>query len=73
MFQNPQLATCASRRWFLPFAEPDIHLVSPAPEGLLRRLSLCSLPVPKQFEGASEACAPSLSRPLAGPGSLPAV
>jgi len=55
------------------FAEPDIHLLSPAPKGLLRRLSLCSLPVPKQFEGASEACAPSLSRPLAGPGSLRAV
>jgi len=48
----PQLATCASRRWFLPFAEPDIHLLSPAPWGLLRRLSLCSLPVPKQSEGS---------------------
>jgi len=50
--QNPRLATCASRRWFLPLAEPDIHLLSPAPEGLLRRLSLCSLPVPKQSEGS---------------------
>ena len=50
--QNPQLATCASRRWFLPLAEPDIHLLSPARVGLLRRLSLCSPPVPKQSEGS---------------------
>ena len=50
--QISQLATCASRRWFLPFAEPDIHLLSPAWVGLLRRLSLCSPPVPKQSEGS---------------------
>ena len=31
--QKPQLATRASRRWFLLFAEPDIHLLSPAPWG----------------------------------------
>jgi hypothetical protein len=29
-FQNSQLATCASRRWFLLFAEPDIHWLSRA-------------------------------------------
>jgi hypothetical protein len=34
------------------FAEPDIHSLSPAPKGLHRRLSLCSLPVPKQSEGS---------------------
>src|ERR1700693_1575253 len=32
------------------FAEPDIHSLSRAPEGRHRRLSLCSLPVLKQFE-----------------------
>ena len=36
------------------FAEPDIHLLSRAPKGLHRRLSLCSLPVPKQSEGSLE-------------------
>jgi hypothetical protein len=30
-------------------AEPDIHLLSQAPRSRHRRLSLCSLPVPKQF------------------------
>jgi hypothetical protein len=30
------------------FAEPDIHLLPRAGEGLRRRLSWCSLPVPKQ-------------------------
>jgi len=34
------------------FAEPDIHLLSRAPQGRHRRLSLCSLPVPKQLEGS---------------------
>ena len=34
------------------FAEPDIHSLSRAPKGLHRRLSLCSLPVPKQSEGS---------------------
>jgi hypothetical protein len=28
MMQNFQLAPVASRPWFLPFAEPDIHLLS---------------------------------------------
>ena len=32
------------------FAEPDIHSLSRAPEGRHRRLSVCSLPVLKQFE-----------------------
>ena len=45
-----QRATCASRRWFLLWAEPDIHLLPRAPKSRHRRLSLCSLPVPKQFE-----------------------
>src|ERR1700687_4606177 len=40
---------CASRHRFLRSAEPDIHLQSRAPKSLHRRLSLCSLPVPKQF------------------------
>src|SRR5690349_17316030 len=34
------------------FAEPDIYLLSKAPWGFHRRLSLCSLPVPKQSEGS---------------------
>jgi hypothetical protein len=32
------------------FAEPDIHSLSRAGVGRHRRLSVCSLPVPKQFE-----------------------
>ena len=39
----------ASRRRFLHSAEPDIHLLPQAPKSRHRRLSLCSLPVPKQF------------------------
>ena len=31
-------------------AEPDIHLQSETPKSPHRRLSLCSLPVPKQLE-----------------------
>ena len=34
------------------FAEPDIHLLPRAREGLRRRLSWCSLPVPKQSVGS---------------------
>jgi hypothetical protein len=34
------------------FAEPDIHSLSQVPADRHRRLSLCSLPVPKQFEGS---------------------
>jgi hypothetical protein len=40
----------ASRHSFLLSAEPDIYLLSRAPKSGHRRLSLCSLPVPKQFE-----------------------
>jgi len=53
IFRIRSSQTCASRRWFLPsFAEPDIHLLSRAPKDRHRRLSLCSLPVPKHFEGS---------------------
>src|SRR5579862_3111407 len=36
--------------WFLLSAEPDIHLLPQATMGRRRRLSECSLPVPKQLE-----------------------
>jgi hypothetical protein len=49
-FQDAQRAMYASRHRFLRSAEPDIHLLSRALKGRHRRLSLCSLPVPKQFE-----------------------
>ena len=49
-FQDVLRAQCASRHRFLRSAEPDIHLLSRALKGRHRRLSLCSLPVPKQFE-----------------------
>ena len=42
--------------WFLPPAEPDIHLLPQAPESHRRRLSLCSLPVPKQLEEGLGSC-----------------
>jgi hypothetical protein len=48
-FQDVLGALCASRHRFLRSAEPDIHLQSRALKGRHRRLSLCSLPVPKQF------------------------
>jgi len=48
-FQDGQRATYASRHRFLRSAEPDIHLLSQTPRSRHRRLSLCSLPVPKQF------------------------
>ena len=44
------LRTSASRLVVPAPAGPDIHLLSRAPKSLHRRLSLCSLPVPKQFE-----------------------
>ena len=47
--QDAQLARYASRHRFLRSAEPDIHLLSQSPKSRHRRLSLCSLPVPKQF------------------------
>jgi hypothetical protein len=48
-FQDTQRATYASRHRFLLSAEPDIHLLSQTPKSRHKRLSLCSLPVPKQF------------------------
>jgi hypothetical protein len=48
-FQDVRRAKYASRHRFLRSAEPDIHLLSQALKGRHRRLSLCSLPVPKQF------------------------
>src|SRR5271170_352579 len=42
-------ANCASRLVVPAPAEPDIHLLSRAPKSRHRGLSLCSLPVPKQF------------------------
>jgi hypothetical protein len=47
---EPAAARVASRRLVPAFAEPDIHSLSRAGEGRHRRLSLCSLPVLKQFE-----------------------
>src|SRR5215471_6392297 len=35
--------------WFLHLGEPDIHWLSKTPQSPHRRLSWCSLPVPKQF------------------------
>src|SRR6266480_6394217 len=42
--------------WFLLSAEPDIHLLSETPKSPHRRLSLCSLPVPKQTDGSLGSC-----------------
>ncbi len=42
--------------WFLLSAEPDIHLLSETPKSPHRRLSLCSLPVPKQTERGLGSC-----------------
>jgi hypothetical protein len=42
-------AAVASRLMVPALAEPDIHLLSKTPRSPHRRLSLCSLPVPKQF------------------------
>jgi len=42
--------------WFLLSAEPDIHLLSETPKSPYRRLSLCSLPVPKQTDGSLGSC-----------------
>ena len=73
LFQELQLARVASRHWFLLYAEPDIHSLSWALGGRHRRLSLCSLPVLKQFGESLGSRSPSLSRQPAGPGSLRAV
>jgi hypothetical protein len=45
-------AVFASRLGVPALAEPDIHLLSKTPRSPHRRLSLCSLPVPKQFGGS---------------------
>ena len=48
-------AMCLSAR-FLRYAEPSIHLLprAAAEPSFCRRLSLCSLPVPKQVRGPEE-------------------
>jgi hypothetical protein len=45
-------AVFASRLVVPALAEPDIHLLSKTPKSPHRRLSLCSLPVPKQSKRA---------------------
>src|SRR5258705_8081973 len=45
-------------------AEPDIHLLSKTPKTPHRRLSLCSLPVPKQTEGSLWSCLRGSARHL---------
>ena len=55
------------------FAEPDIHSLSRAGEGRHRRLSVCSLPVLKQFEESLGSLISVAQSATAGPGSLRAV
>ena len=56
------------------FAEPDIHLLPRAREGLRRRLSGCSLPVPKQsVESLRNILISVAHSDRAGPGSLRAL
>ena len=56
------------------FAEPDIHLLPLTREGLRRRLSWCSLPVPKQSVGSLRKVLISIAHSdRAGPGSLRAL
>src|ERR1700735_111898 len=45
-----RMRVCASRLVVPAPAGPDIHLLPQAPKNRRRRLSLCSLPVPKQCE-----------------------
>ena len=49
LIRTSPYAVFASRLMVPALAEPDIHLLSKAPRSPHRRLSLCSLPVPKQF------------------------
>jgi len=69
----------SSRIWCLSavvpaFAEPDIHLLPRARQGLRRRLSWCSLPVSKQSVGSLRKVLISLAHSdRAGPGSLRAL
>jgi len=57
------------------FAEPDIHLLPRAAQGSRRRLSWCSLPVPKQSVKSLKRVLISIahSAQRAGPGSLRAL
>jgi hypothetical protein len=50
--------------WFLLSAEPDIHLLSETLKSPHRRLSLCSLPVPKQTDGSLGSCLRHSARDL---------
>jgi len=55
------------------FAEPDIHSLSQVHADRHRRLSVCSLPVPKQFEESLGSLISVAQSATAGPGSLRAV
>src|SRR5260370_28329506 len=52
--------------WFLLSAEPDIYLLSKTPKSPHRRLSLCSLPAPKQTDGSLGSCHRRSARHLRG-------
>ena len=47
-------------------AGPDIHLLSKTPKSPHRRLSLCSLPVPKQFEESLRSLISFAQSPIGG-------
>lgn len=47
---------CLSADGSCVLAEPDIHLRSKTPQSPRRRLSLCSLPVPKQMVDSLGSC-----------------
>ncbi len=55
------------------FAEPDIHSLSQVLADRHRRLSVCSLPVRKQFEESLRSLISLAQSATAGPGSLRAV
>src|SRR5438132_12801466 len=55
------------------FAEPDIHSLSQVLADRHRRLSVCSLPVLKQFEESLGSLISVAQSATAGPGSLRAV
>ena len=55
------------------FAEPDIHSLSQVHADRHRRLSVCSLPVLKQFEESLGSLISVAQSATAGPGSLRAV
>lgn len=67
--RTPSSHVCLSAR--VPaFAEPDIHSLSQATRGCHRRLSLCSLPVPKQYGESLGSLISFAQSATAGPGSL---